>query len=548
MIYNVSMISNDAICRILGISESVDLKLTDMIGKVKIAFSPNQNNASTLVLKFTSDLKKALFEIGVEIIPYENIWEKVSIKKRLKRLFKYSFNNLDYLIRYIIKKPQVSFFISFRSMKVLCSSKKIRDNITIICSGQQPVDKLQMQYISNFRTNSIVTIVDIPQNINESSEFIEHFDTSMSLFAHHMTNIVIGVDSKKWLVYNFNASHPIYKFPDINFKEHILKSLIPKLAAPISPHRLKDFIIQESRFRVSDQVYLKAVSEMVDSSKLFIQTNLYPDGKKIDELPFRDSLHKLIGKLHLDNRSGMSFGFIAYQLPTKLIPAVEFDEFKKINKEAFVGSDYFIDNNNNLFILHKIQNVKIVLQIPDVWVLTIKSGASKTNFNPNFDLIKIGLLNGKLAMELQDGLIMDNTYKPSFDTKVILAHAVSNALLAQVAKYLNRWSNYVDNIENNGFSISHWHGYINDKYLIKNIIMYGKDNPHVSCSSPQSAVYAFSGKYENILDKILTIDEFNGDVHVEPHHGINFSYHSLVDLAKYIINNPDFTKLGNKYL
>lgn len=542
------MISNNAICKILGIEESVDLKLADMISKVKIALSPNKDNASDLVLQFTEELKKTFSEMGVEIIPYEDIWEIVPNKKRLKRLFKYSINNIIYLIRYILKRSQISFFISFRSMKVLCSRKKIKSGITVICSGEQSVEKLQMQHISSFKTNSIVTIVDIPGKITESNDFIEHFDTSMSLFAHHMTNIIIGVNSKNWLVYNFNASHPIYKYPDDNFKEHILKSLIPKLAAPISPHKLKDFLINESRFKVSDNVYSKAISEMVNSAKLFMKTNLYPEGKKIDDLPFRDNFHKLIGKIHLDNRSGMSFGFIAYQLPTKLIPATNLDTFKKINKEAFINDDYYVDGNNNLFILHKIKDFKIVLQVPDVWVLTIKSGASKTNFNPNSDLIKIGLLKGKLAMELPDGLNIDNTYKPSFDTKVILAHAVSNALIAQVAKYLERWNDYVKKIENHGFSISHWHGYVNKECLMKNIVMYGKDNPHVSCSSPQSAVYAFSGKYENILDQILDIDEFNGDIHIEPHHGINVSYHSMVDLVKYIIDNPDFTKLGNKYL
>jgi len=547
MRYNVSMISNDAIYKILGINEKVDLKLEDMVSKVKIAFSPNQDNASKLVLRFTNDLKKALCNIGIEIIPYENIWEIVPIKKRLKRLFKYSFNNLNYLIRYVFNLSQVSFFISFKAMTTLCSGKKIKNNITVICSGEQSIDKLQMQYISSFRTNSVVTIVDLPDKINESSNFIEHFDTSMSLFAYHMTNILIGVDQKKWLIYNFNASHPIYKFPDNNFEEHILKSFIPKLAAPISPHKLKDFVINDLRFKISDKIYFDAVSEMVNSAKLFADTGLYPEGKKIDDLPFRNSLHKLIGKLHLDNRSGMSFGFIAYQLPTKLISVIKLNDFKKIHKSAFIDSDYFL-NKNKLFIIHKLNNSSVVLQVPDVWVLTIKSGASKTNFDPNSDLIKIGLVNGKLMMELPDGLSIDNTYKPSFDTKVILAHAVSNALIAQVARYLNCWDNYVNSIENKGFSISHWHGYLNNQHLMKNVIMYGQDNPHVSCSSPQSAVYAFSGKYKNVLDNISKIDEFNGDVHIEPHHGINFSYHSLVDLAKYIISNPDFTKLGNKYL
>ena len=61
-----------------------------------------------------------------------------------------------------------------------------------------------------FAQNSVITILDMPEGIGHDTEFHEHFNTAMNLFAYHMTNIAIVIDKEKWIPYNFNASHPIY--------------------------------------------------------------------------------------------------------------------------------------------------------------------------------------------------------------------------------------------------------------------------------------------------------------------------------------------------
>ena len=67
---------------------------------------------------------------------------------------------------------------------------------------------------------------------------------------------------------------------------------------------------------------------------------MYPKKRLVAELNFRNKFYKLIGKKYLDNRNGMSYGFVARQLPTDL------------SKE-----------------------------IPDVWVLTSKSGSDKSKLD-----------------------------------------------------------------------------------------------------------------------------------------------------------------------
>jgi hypothetical protein len=545
------MISQSAIEKILGIHEKVEMSPDEMVKKLKVSFYPHRDKANMRLSKFADDLKDSLDRLGVEIVPYDSIYERRPLKKRIRRFVRFIAFNVVWVVRKVGGMSEVNSYIPFRSILELSSSRKIKKGICIVCIGEQDVEKLMMQYISSFKDNSIITILDFPENVDRETDFKTHFDVAMKLFAYHMTNIVIGVNENDWIVYNFNASHPIYALNDGKFDQHVLHALIPKIVAPISPHKLEEFMIVPEKFNANDETHSAVISEMQQGALLFDKTGLYPEGKQIDELPFRHPFHRLIGKLHLDNRNGMSFGYLAFQMKTELSVPILFEDFEKDHPKAFNDSDMFVDPTNNyIYIVCTINRKKNVLKVPDIWVMTIRSGADKTHFNRNTDLIKIGLINGKMMLQLPEGLKISKDYKPSFDTKVILAHAVGNAMIASIIQSYDRKHPFVVSVKDRGVSMSHWHGYFNNELLPTGIDMYGKENLHVSCSSPQSAVYALDGKLKSFSDKIerneLAI--YNGDVHIEPHHGINITFPSLVALAQYIVDNPKSSVLGNKYL
>jgi hypothetical protein len=545
------MISQSAIEKILGIDERVYMDPMGMAKRLKISFYPYTGKASDKLREFSSNLEDALRRIGVEIVPYESIYERRAFSRRCRRFFRFLVFNGVWICRKMLGMNEISSYIPFSSILELSGPKKIKKGISIVCVGEQEASRLMMQYISNFKDNSIITIIDIPEGINRDTDFRTHFDTAMKLFAYHMTNIIIGVSDVDWMVYNFNASHPIYSLGDGKFDEHILKALIPKIVAPISPHKLDEFEILSEAFDPEDVLHRPIVREMQEGAILFDQTNLYPKGKKIDELPFRHPFHRLIGKLHLDNRNGMSFGYLAFQMKAELSTPIPYDEFTKKYSEAFGETDIFVEPDTRfLFVACIVNKRKIVLKVPDVWVMTIRSGADKTHFNPEVDLLKIGLVNGKMMMQLPKGLKIHKDYKPSFDTKVILAHAVGNALVGSIISIYDNKHQFVLSLTEKGLSISHWHGYFNRTLLQKGVSVYGGENLHVSCSSPQSAVYALDGKLKSFSDKIRKseLSEYRGDIHIEPHHGINITFPSLIELAQYILDNPEATSLGNKYL
>lgn len=545
------MVSYHAIKKILGIDIDVDLEPKDMARRMRVTFFPGRNNVSENILYFEKKLRETFRNYNITIISYDDAWDTVPLIKRLKRAVKYTINNVLWLIRRLIRLPDQNFLIPLTSIVQLSSRKRFKRDLAIICLGEQATDKLPMQYITSFKTNSIITVLDFPHGITENSTFDEHFDKSMSMFAYHMTNIIIATDHEKWMLYNFNASHPIYRFDDNHFDEHILRALVPKVVAPINPHRLTEFKIVRDGFSVDDNMHKQIIDEMSNAANLFGITKLYPSSKKIDGLPFRHNFHKLIGKMHLDNRSGMSFGYLAFQMPTKVQTMIRFSEFLNARgREITTQEDMLFDRNGNMYLKVTICDLEYIVPISDVWVMTLRSGSNKTDFNRRKDLIKLGLVNGRMYMSLPIGLKVDRDYKPSFDTKVILAHAIGNTIVASMINFFYPDHRFVSTLINNGIGISHWHGYINRSKIPVGIQVYGNNNLHVSCSSPQSAIYALHGKLERVIDLLnnKNAGDYKGDVHIEPHHGININYRSLSELASMIINDPEMTQLGNKYL
>ncbi len=546
------MISTDTIQSILGLQEKVHLSPKEMQEKLIITFYPDSSGAGNNLINFSERLREGLINLNVKVIPYSEAWEGVSYKKRLRRFVKYLLNNAIWVFKKIIGQSQTSFLIPFSSILKLSAPKRIKKGVSIICVGERDLHDLPMQFISSFKTNSIITIVDFPKDINKSIKFATHFDIAMSLFAYHMSNIILAVDEERWIIYNFNLSHPIYDLHDGKIEAHLMSAFIPKLVAPISPYKMNEFVILEDRFDSKDYKHASVVKEMVEGSRAFSMTGLYPAGKKVDDLPFRHDFHKLIGKMHLDNRNGMAFGFLAFQMPTEIPQVFTFEDFVKNHDiSVFKNSDYYFDvASKSSYLLFTYNSSRFVVNIPEIWVMTLRSGSDKTNFNPSKDLLKMGLNNGKMLLQFPDGLHIDNDYKPSFDTKVILAHAVGNSIIAGVAEYFLPGNKFSSALQKNGISISHWHGYFDSAKLPLGLKMYGMNNPHVSCSSPQSAIYALNGKMENFFDIMNAgyLDTYNGDVHIEPHHGLNISYPSMLSLAQYILDNPGATELGNRFL
>lgn len=538
------IVSQEALEKILGISQGTPLSAEEMAKKLKITFFPfDPKKLSPNVQSFVKKFEAALIDLGVTIIPYEKALTRVPIKKRIKRTL-FALKNT---IRQKVLPLTTGNDFTLETLSHIKGGKKIKPGFSVIALGDYDSGNLPIDHTMSFRESNVVTLVDMPPDINRDTEFHKHFDTAMNMFAYHMTNIIIGVSEEEWILYNFNASHPIFPI-NKDLKENILHSLIPKIASPIRPPKFSDFALSSKVFRASEPSEKPFVEDLLSSGNLLEKAGLYPPGKSVDTLPFRNAFYKWVGKLHIDHRTGMSYGFVARQLPAKLSELIPEEKARRIFFGKITAEkDYFFWQERIFLILHLPQG-KFCVEVPDVWVITSRSGADKTHLRPEKDIIKMGISHGKMLLELPPGLTVRDDYKPSFDTKVILAHAIGNAIIGSVLKYLSPDHAFAKMIEDKGIAIAHWHGYMNPRFLPEGWYIHGAENPHVACSSPQSAVYALEGKLGVFLDSLEKGKPYRGDLHIEPHHGSNICYDTLQELGKFFLQGDNVVRLGSHYL
>lgn len=535
------MITEPAMREILGFPRAFDLEPRDMARNLTLTVFPYEaGKMPSHVQEFATRLLSTFENLGVRIIPYEEALETVPVRKILQRSVNILLNNTLHHVERLLGRPDPRIHIHRAVFKNLLNRRRVRKGVSIVTLGDYPTDELPINFTSSFRETLIVTIIEKPASLTRSTLFSEHFDRAMSLFAYHMTNLVVAVGREDWLLYNFNASHPTFDLAG-DLEADVLSALIPKIAAPMQPCRIDEFSVLRDNFCPTDDLHLPFILDMQASAARLTTLDLYPPGKKISSLPFRNAFHAWIGAIHLDERSGMSFGFIARQLPFEL-STIQKREVPAHHTEGF------FHEAGSLHIAFMHAGSAYTMKVPEVWVLTQRSGANKTSFNPHTDLVKLGLRDGVMFLQTAQGQRITRDFKPSFDTKVILAHAVGNAIIASLAAVFMPHAQLAQRMSATGAGIAHWHGYIDPDALRPDIMLHGARRPHVACSSPQSALYALAGKlasFESFLNHQLPV---SAEFHVEPHHGINAIFPTLKELADFLHAGEQRSVLGNRHL
>jgi hypothetical protein len=147
----------------------------------------------------------------------------------------------------------------------------------------------------------------------------------------------------------------------------------------------------------------------------------------------------------------------------------------------------------------------------------------------------MGLTAGRVVIATPRGLDPRVDCKPSYDTLTILAHAIGNKLVAAVMRALKPGAQFSSMLTNAGAALAHWHGYVASGSVPTGYAVHGTENPPVSCSTYQAALFALTGKLGAVSECLALGKAFEGDVHVEPHHGVNVTGPSLTDLARWAI-------------
>lgn len=471
------MKNSKLIFELLGISKDVQLTEIDMAKSLKITFQP-PHIKNDLLNSFTDNLKKALIEIGVNIIPYE-----------------------DALID--------------------GKREKVRSGIVIIEQGEGKDEDLAIKKVSSLYHNPVVAIFDSPPPIPENPTLQETLDSIVGVLAWNLSHVPIFVEDDTWTFCTMNGAViecSDWKHP----QKDILHSLIPKLSAQVVPPNREQIVYREGKLDSKMDSYSHHIDDFMSAAKIWRDNGLMLAHTSIEDLKYRNKFYKRIVSQYLDHRTGMSYGFMVKQLPAKITPAVTMDKAPEYLKNFDWEKNRLIEHKGEYYTMVQQFNKNWIVKIPDVWLLSTRSGCNKTNLNPKKDILRLGLHQGNITIDTPPESNAEEC-RPSYDTYAILAHAVGNIITASLLLAIDSDSKFPETLSSKGLSISHWHGYPDKNYPLSGYIIHGDENPPVSCSTPQSAAYAFMGKLKSLELHHKTPGDYRGDIHIEPHHGTNIT-------------------------
>jgi hypothetical protein len=319
----------------------------------------------------------------------------------------------------------------------------------------------------------------------------------------------------------------------------VYNTLIPKLAAPVVPPHASDFSVEEGGLDLHAPAWEPYVRDYELSSPLWAETGLILFHTSLSSLAFRNTYYKRVAAAYLDRRSGMSYGFLSRQ-PAFAVRAAYLDDEAAVLpgwqswRQAGAG---MVDGVPHLAV--HIAGHWFTLASPDVSVLATRSGCDKSHVDGRRDLVLLGTARGSIFMKTPRGLDAGIDARPSYDTLTILAHAQANKIIASVLKRLRPESTFVRMVESGGVALAHWHGELNRAVIPEGYVVFGSDNPPVSCSTHQAALYTLVGKLRAFAGRLEEGQGYLGDVHIEPHHGVNVTWASLHSLAAAILSRTD---------
>jgi len=467
------LLAIDDAIRILALKKQVPMTPEAMASGLRVTFFP-VFSASERLRTFADSLRTTLAAAGVHVVPYAGAMDP--------------------------RRPG-----------------KLQENLVVIATGDLQTGNLPVNHVQNLRTTTIVGIVEGPCPAEEETADQEKLNRIVRTLTWSIVQVAIYVDPDRWTITTMNGAVIPCALQGF-FSRDVRELLIPKLAAPVVPPHASDFDVRSGVLDLGGPDMRPYVDDFVRSGPLWEETGLLLFHTSMEQLEFRSAYYKRIAAAYLDHRSGMSYGFLARQIALSFRPAWMEKPPEEIVSLTIAGE-------------------RLSLRVPEAWVLTTRSGCDKSHIDPARDLLLMGLSGGKIVLATPRGLDHHIDSKPSYDTFTILSHALANALVAQLLDLLRPGARFAAMLGTSGAALAHWHGSLPPGAVPPGYVVHGEENPPVSCSTRQAALFAFMGKLGGLETSLRTNGEFEGDIHVEPHHGVNVTGPSLLSLARWVMEH-----------
>ena len=507
---------------------------TEMSERVIVTFKPiPKNYPDTEISAYRERLRNSLLSNGVNVISWEDattedasygIFSKLMGLRSVRR-------KVNAVIDVKKKLSPLRWFLSKIAENIYRLARKDSLSVSGILKISGWADDFTVGYLQDPYNTQVITIISLdPEFENEDTTYDEKISIGLKNLITNMSEIVIGVSHSKFGITNMNLSDSIYTHGQLD--DFVLYSLIPKIYAPIKPPVLTRFAVSEYDPREFE--YARKLSALGSDLK---STDLFPAGSKFSDAIKRLS-HRDVANKILDGRTGVSYGFIALAEPPrydgeKYIDEDMWDSLQEIPN--YNPDEVRAASNDKWYVKTLLGDRTVYQQVPDIWIVTSRSGCDKTNLNPDSDIVRIGLVKGKLHLEIPRGVDLGRKdIRPSFDTYVILSQALSSAL-------------YAPCLIEKEMSILHFHGYPDPCWFGVSEHHAGARNPSLPCGTVEAALLNYSAVYETATKngsdiKLLCL--------VESDHGVNVLGPDREYLVQRLLagSSEGHILLGGKYL
>jgi len=491
-----------------------------MAQNLQVTFRPLPHNYHNYhIMKFRQELAVSLRKYGVNVVPWPeatanfNYEIKIPLVNWIKNWkIRGIKSEIDAVID--VERPnsllrKLGIFVAeiFYKISYYWLSKNRKMSVVQIAKMSSWAENHAAKFVEDPTNTQIIILADIDAKfVNPLTPYQEKINIGINKLIKTFSEIVIGISKEQISILNMNLSDATFHQHEI--ERFVLKSLIPKVFVPIAPLSMSRFQIGHYNPRTS-----KYAAKLVELGEAISSTGLLPPGFKLAKVLKRQS-HRDIVNTIVNGRTGVSYGFVAYAEPPQYVGKAEVtaSEWESLLPTPGFSSNELRQNEQGR------RYVKITLdgeykfkQIPDIWLVSSRSGANKTNLNLDCDIIRIGLQE-KLYLQLPEGIESDiGDVKPSYDIYVMLSISLATALYTpELIKY--------------GAPIVHFHGYPAYDWFQEYEHCVGVNNPSVPCGTYESGVLNFLG-----IAHLET--QRRDDIHlislIEPDHGANFIAHDM---------------------
>lgn len=517
-----------------------------MAQKLKVTFRPlpaGYNNE--VVINFRKDLEANLIASGVTIVPWEEATQESTYEMALPVI------NLKRTIKSKAVKADINAMIDvernpswFGKVKI-CVAENLYHVYSRVWLKERKLSVSKIaQFISWAEENihdlqdptntQVIVLTDLDEAfIDPELSYQKKIPIGVNTLVKTFSEIVVGVSESRLSILNMNLSDSVFTVDYM--KDFVAKSLIPKIYVPILPLPL-------SRFTISD--YMPGESDYATKLLQFSQalgpTELLPAGFKIDDVVKRQS-HRDIVDWMAKGRTGVSYGFVAYAEPPQYVGdrEVSAETWQTLEPVDGYSSNEVRRNALGRWYLQlrspqQSPEKTVYRQIPDIWLVSSRSGSTKTNLNLTTDIVRVGLTD-RLHLQLPKGIDPAVTdVKPSYDLYVMLALALGAALFAP-------------GLIQNGMPMMHFHGYPAKEWFSDDReYCTGVENPSMPCGTYESGVFNFLG-----IQRL--VEQYGPDIKlaalVEPDHGTNIVAYDMDYLLQRLNDGVEnkMIELGGKF-